>query len=45
MNKVNKYILAILFIIPTSNIYAACSGGTCCSVSSGVTTIAADHKL
>jgi hypothetical protein len=42
MNKLNKYILAILFTIPTSNIYAACSGASCCSVSSGVVTIAAD---
>jgi len=42
MNKVNKYILAILFMIPTSNIYAACSGVDCCPVSSGVTTITQD---
>ena len=38
MKKFNKYILAFLFAIPASNVYAACSGSDCCAVSSGVTT-------
>jgi hypothetical protein len=39
MKKFNKYILAFLFAIPASNVYAACSGESCCTVSSGVISL------
>jgi len=38
MKKLNKCILIILLIIPTSSIYAACKGETCCSINAGVVT-------
>ena len=42
MKQCRKFILAILLIAPTPNIYAACSGAECCPVSSGVVTLGDD---
>ena len=42
MKYCKQTILAILFILPTSNVFAACSGAECCPVSSGVVTLAND---
>ena len=39
MKQYRQFILAILLILPASNIYAACSGAECCPVSSGVITL------
>jgi len=44
MKKLNKYILIILFTIPTSNIYAVCKGETCCSINAGVVTYPASSR-
>ena len=42
MKQYKQFILAILLIVPTFNIYAACSGAECCPVSSGVVTLGDD---
>ena len=43
MKQYRQFILAILLILPTSTIYAACSGSECCTVSSGVVTLGEDQ--
>ena len=40
MTRSRQIILAILFILPGTNAFAACSGAECCPVSSGVVTLA-----
>jgi len=42
MKQFKQFILILLFTLPGTNAFAACSGATCCSVSAGVVTIAAD---
>ena len=42
MKYYKEIIFAVLFILPTTNAFAACSGPECCPVSSGVVTLGND---